>query len=190
MGNAVIFSGDFVKTLKDKIKLGKTARIVTGTVDPTSVATDGEKGSMFFRQTAAGDGSIYFKLDNGISINWKKVESRGTIGITIDNGINPIVIGQKGYATVPYNCVITKWYITADKVGDIVVDVWKAASAIPTVANTITGTEKPTLTAQQLSSDTNLTTWNTVINAEDVVGFNVDSISGVSRITLVIEVVK
>lgn len=116
--------------------------------------------------------------------------SFSTFGITIDAGPAVISTGIKGYCIIPYNCTITKWYIVADKIGTIIIDVWKANNTIPTVANTITGTEKPTLSASQISSDINLTTWNTAVLSNDIVAFNVDSASSVSRITLTVEVEK
>lgn len=122
--------------------------------------------------------------------NFKTNAAKGTIGLTTDAGNDFIVTGIKGYVTVPYDCTITKWHLVADKVGSIVIDVWKAAGSIPTVANTITGSEKPTLSSAQLNSDTNLTTWTTAVTTGDIIGFNVDSNTSISRVTLTIGVTK
>jgi hypothetical protein len=69
-----------------------------------------------------------------------------------------------------------------------VIDVWKTtyASAPPTDANGIAGTEKPTLSGVQKNEDTNLTTWVTTVAAGDVLGFEVESASTVKRATLTI----
>src|SRR5574338_829924 len=68
--DAVVFNGDFVKTLKDQMNIFDTAYILTGTSDPMSVATSAPKGSLYLRQTPAGNGALYVKLDNGSSTNW------------------------------------------------------------------------------------------------------------------------
>ena len=72
------------------------------------------------------------------------------------------------------------WYIIGDTTGSIVVDIWKDtfANYPPTVGDTITGTEKPTLSSQNKNSDLTLTTWNTSVLAGDVVRFKVDSVDG------------
>lgn len=67
-GDAVIFSGNYVKALKANLKLLETAYIVTGTADPSSSATDAPKGSLYLRQGATG--AAYVKTDNGSSTNW------------------------------------------------------------------------------------------------------------------------
>lgn len=113
----------------------------------------------------------------------------GTIGITIDGAGSVITTGFKQYVVIPYNCVITDWYIIADVVGSIVIDVWKDTS-IPTVSNTIAGSEKPTLSSQQNNSDNLLTTWTTTVTAGDIIGFNVDSVSTITKATLVIKIRK
>lgn len=50
MGSSAIFNGAYVKLLKDQLKLKDSARILTGTDDPTSVAKEGETGSIYLRQ--------------------------------------------------------------------------------------------------------------------------------------------
>ena len=115
----------------------------------------------------------------------------GSFGITIDGAGSVITTGVKGYLTIPYAGTITGWQIIANATGSCVVDVWKTASgAVPTVANTITGTEKPTLTSQQINTDLALTSWTTTVAQNDVVAFNVDSATTVSRVNLSIFITK
>ena len=113
-----------------------------------------------------------------------------TIGLTVDAGEVAIVTGPKGYVAVPYDCAIEKWYLVADKSGSIVIDVWKRNGAIPTVAHTITGSQKPTLSSQQINSSTNVNSWITSVTTGDIIGFNVDSVEAISRVTLTIKVTK
>lgn len=116
---------------------------------------------------------------------------QGSFGITIDGGGSDIITGNKGYAVIPYNGTITGWELIGNTSGSCVIDVWKTTSGnIPTVLNTITGTEKPTLSSQQINSDLNLTTWTTNVSQYDVVGFNVDSANGLSRVNLSIYIIK
>ena len=114
----------------------------------------------------------------------------GSFGITIDGAGSVLIIGNKGYATIPYSGTITGWTMIANQTGDCVIDVWKAAGTIPTVADTITGTEKPTLSSQQIASDLSLSTWATSVTAGDVFAFYVDSTSTITRVNLSIYITK
>ena len=115
----------------------------------------------------------------------------GSFGLTIDGGGSDITIGNKGYAIIPYNATITGWSVVGNTSGSCVIDVWKTTSGnIPTSGDTITGTEKPTLSSQQINSDLNLTTWTTSVSQYDVIGFNVDSTSGLTRVNLSIYIIK
>ena len=67
MGSPAIFNGLFTKLLTGSgIKFRDNVRIVFLTVDPTSVATLGEAGSLGLRD----EGSIYAKQDAGTTTNW------------------------------------------------------------------------------------------------------------------------
>jgi len=119
--------------------------------------------------------------------------NRGCLGITIDGAGAPITTGLQGYLYVPYNCIVDAWAIIADQSGSIVVDVWRGASplVIPTGATqSIAGTEKPNLSSQQSHVDTNLTTWTKDLLYGDIIAFNVDSASTVTRVTLQLKVIK
>lgn len=56
-----------------------------------------------------------------------------------------------------------------------VVDIWKINAAIPTVANTITASDLPTLSSSSYSQDTTLSGWTTSVSANDVFLDNVQS---------------
>lgn len=103
-----------------------------------------------------------------------------------------ITTGVKTYLRVPYACTIAAWSIISDVVGSIVVDVWKSswAAAKPTVANTIAGTEKPTLAAQEKNQDLVLSSWTPDLNAGDVLALKVDSCSGIHQATLVFDTLR
>ncbi len=116
----------------------------------------------------------------------------GSFGITIDGNGSVISTGVKGYITIPYDCTITGWDIFADQSGSCVIDLWKDtySNFAPTIADTITGTEKPTLTSQQKNQDNSLTSWTTTVNAGDIIAFNVVSATTVTRVNVIIKVTK
>jgi len=82
--------------------------------------------------------------------------------------------------------------LLADVSGSIVIDIWKDtyANFPPTVADTITASAKPTLASAQKAQDSTLTGWTTTIAAGDILAFNVDSITTVTRVTLSLKVRK
>jgi hypothetical protein len=97
-----------------------------------------------------------------------------------------IATGVKTYMEVPFTCSIVGWTLVADQVGSLVIDVWNDTYAAfpPTVADTIAGSEKPTLSAVQKNQDLVLTTWTTGLNLGDVLAFKVDSAASVRQATL------
>lgn len=70
-----------------------------------------------------------------------------------------------------------------------VVDVWKGAAAVPTVANTITSSDLPTLTSGTYEQDTTLTGWTKTVAANNVFVGNIQSTT-CDRLTLVLGVQK
>lgn len=118
------------------------------------------------------------------------VAAKRVVGVTIDGGGSPPTVGAVGYVVVPYAGTIDRWDITADASGSCVVDVWKAAGAIPTNANSIAGTEKPTLSSQQIASDTSLSTWTTAVASGDVFGFELESVATCTRITVEVRITE
>jgi len=110
----------------------------------------------------------------------------------IDGGGEAISTGVAGYLEIPFAVTITAWTITADQTGSIVVDVWKDSYANfpPTVADTIAGSEKPTISAGVKGQDLSLGTWTTAVTAGDHLGFNVDSCSTIERVTLTIRATR
>lgn len=92
------------------------------------------------------------------------------------NGI-PVATGVFADVRVPFACTITAVTVLADVAGSLVVDIWKdtLANYPPTVADSICGSNKPTLSAARTYEDTSVTGWTTSISAGDCLRFNVDS---------------
>lgn len=112
------------------------------------------------------------------------------ISVTFDGGGAAISANSLAYIEVPYACTINSWTVIADQSGSIVVDVWKDtyANYPPTVADTIAGSEKPTISSSTKGQDTSLSTWTTSVSAGDILAFNVDSCSTITKATVVLKV--
>lgn len=110
-----------------------------------------------------------------------------SISFTFDGGGSALTSGKVAYlATIPYAGTITAWDIVADQSGSAVIDVWKANAAVPTVANTITASAKPTISSAQSAFGGAITGWTTSVAAGDVFGAHLDSCSTVTSVTLTI----
>ena len=133
-------------------------------------------------------GKISVRTSAGVTVSLE--DDLKTINFIVDGGGSAITTGQKGHVVVDFACTVQAWTILADQSGSIVIDVWKDtyANFPPTVADTIAGSEKPTLAAAQKNQDTNLTTWTTSIAAGDILAFNVDSATTVTRVTVALKV--
>lgn len=111
------------------------------------------------------------------------------IPIIIDGGGSTITTGVKAYVPVPFNGTITQWELLADQSGSIVVDVWKdtGANHPPTNADTITNSLEPRITSGTRGSSTSLGSWTTTtITKGDILGFNVDSCTAHTRVTVML----
>ncbi len=106
-------------------------------------------------------------------------------------GVTPAP-GYQDDFEVPFACTITAVRLFADKVGSLVVDIWKApfASFPPTISNSICAADLPTLSGAQDMQDTTLTGWTKALLAGDVLRFNLNSISTCTRFTLSLRVTR
>lgn len=134
---------------------------------------------------------------NGLEISTPNVQmtaNQRTSAViwTIDGGGAPITTGQKGYIQVPFACTITAARSFADQSGSIVVDVWKDSyvNYPPVDADSITASAPITISSTTKSEDSTLTGWIKTIAAGDILGFNVDSASTITRLTIVLTVAK
>ena len=113
-----------------------------------------------------------------------------SIQFVSDGGGSVLATGVKSYVTVPYNCTAKSWTILAENSGSVVVDIWKDtyANYPPTVADTIAGSEKPTISSGIKNQDNSLTTWTTALSEGDILAFNIDSVTDITKIYLSINV--
>jgi len=114
------------------------------------------------------------------------------ITFVIDGGGIAITTGQKGHIEISFACTIQQVTMLADQSGSIVVDIWKDtyANFLPTDADSITASAVPTITTATKSQDTTLTGWTTAIAAGDILAFNVDSCTTITRCTISLKVAK
>lgn len=113
--------------------------------------------------------------------------------IVIDGGASTITTGVKLDIIVPYNAIITGWDIVSDQTGSIVVDIWQDtyANFPPTNADSITTSEKPTLSSATKNQDTSLNSGNGwAVTQGRYLRFNVDSVSTVQRVMIGLKVTR
>lgn len=117
-----------------------------------------------------------------------------TIPYLFGDGVNVITTGLKGgLVSDVAGTIIGATLLGLDGLtGSIVVDVWKDtyANHPPTIADTITASAKPTISADVKSQDTTLTGWSPTITAGDVLFFNVDSAATFKLVGLYLTVLK
>lgn len=109
----------------------------------------------------------------------------GTIGLPLDGQGGVITTGSKGFITIPFACELLDWYVSADVSGSIVIDVKRSSASI--VGG---GGNKPTLSGAQNGTAVIAGWTSNLIEAGDVLEFNVDSIATIKKVTLTIGVRK
>ena len=170
-------------------------------LDATLVALAGYNTNGLLTQTAAdtftgrtitaGNG-ISITNGNGVSGNPTIAGSTAaltrSIGITVDGGGSTITTGSKGFIYLPFAGTITQVVLLANASGSCVIDIKKSTySGFPTTSS-ICASAKPTLSSAQKSKDSTLTGWTTSFSADDVLEFNVDSATTVTRVNLILSV--
>lgn len=70
MGSPILFAGNTAKLLKSTLDFFGQSQILSGTTDPSSVATSAPKGSLYLNSSS---GTLYRKTDAGSSTNWAVV---------------------------------------------------------------------------------------------------------------------
>ncbi len=134
------------------------------------------------------DGRLFLKKDNGTAsiVDVTGANATGSIGFLIDGGGAPITPGLKGTLAVPFDCTITSWVLMADTTGSVTIDLWKSSFAAypPSAANSITASAKPAIAADLKATSSTLTGWTSAIAAGDILAFNVDAASAITRVSV------
>lgn len=123
--------------------------------------------------------------------------SPGTgIVFIVDGGGQTITTGIAGYLSVPFACTITGVTLLGDTSGSIVVDIYKCSytdfdpTTHPASTDKITASAPPTISSAKKSQDTTLTGWTTAIAANDILAFDVTSVSSMQRVAVNLQVTR
>jgi hypothetical protein len=113
------------------------------------------------------------------SVNW-----------VIDGGGFPIAAGYSGEVQVPFGMTVTGWTVIGDAAGTCVIDIWRSTQATfppASAASSITGSQQPFISSEQLRVSSSLPSWLTSIGAGDILSFIVTSSAVVGRVTIALQ---
>ncbi len=111
-----------------------------------------------------------------------------TINYVVDNGSTPMTPGDKGYLSIDVSGVIESWVLVSDKIGNIVLDIKKSTYSDYPNTVSICGLSKPSLVTQTKNTDNLLVGWNKIINAGDILSYEVISASQISKFSISLKV--
>jgi len=102
-----------------------------------------------------------------------------------DTAGSTLTSGSVVYMTINFACTIAAWDISVDA-GTATIDLWKIATgtAVPTVTNTITASALPAISTGTSIHSTTLTGWTTSVAANDIVAFQLKTVSGVKFLSV------
>jgi hypothetical protein len=160
---------------------------------------DGLDSTVFERIANKGVANGYAPLDASAKVPVANIADNlrvATVGLTVGDGVNAITTGFKGAIPVPFAGTITEWTIVSTDTnppttGSIEIDILKSTYANYPTMNSMVGTgTKPNIANSNKGTGTPTGWSTTTINAGDIIGFNVTSVTGLKRITIVLKVVK
>jgi hypothetical protein len=110
-----------------------------------------------------------------------------------DGGGSVISTGEKDTVRISVTGTITRWVMLSldGTTGSIVVDLWKDtyANYPPTVADTITGSEKPTISSAIKAEDASpFSGGTTSVTAGELLKAKVDSVTSMTKVALFVEI--
>jgi hypothetical protein len=133
-------------------------------------------------------------VDSGITVDGVDLSALSTVGIMflIDGGGSAITTGVKGDLEIPFSCNITKATALADQNGSIAVSIWKDtySNYPPTAADNITSTNPIYISASNKVQDSVLSYWTKAVSVGDILRYNVDNCTTITRVTISLTVVR
>jgi len=117
---------------------------------------------------------------------------KAEIVFIIDGGGSEIATGQHGHVEIPFKCEIVKATLLADQTGSIKIDIWKDSYANfpPDNTDSICGGNEPEISSGVKDQDATLTDWTKAIAAGDILAFNVDSVTDIERVSVILQIKK
>lgn len=111
-----------------------------------------------------------------------------TVTATLESLQSGVAIPAGTKVDIPFDFdgTIIGWGLFADQVGSCTVDLWKdtVGNYPPTVADTITASAKPSISADDAAVSTSLPGWTTSILDGQTIRVNVDSCSTITRLVI------
>jgi len=116
-----------------------------------------------------------------------------TINYVVESGSFDMESGIKGEITLDVTGTIDSWMVVSDQPGTLILDIKKSSYNDYPNMTSITGTEKPYLgvingSQQSKNKDEDLTTWNRVLNAGDILQYEVIAVSNIKRFLIALKV--
>ena len=109
----------------------------------------------------------------------------------IDGGGATIATGIKGYLEVPFACTVNTWTLLADTTGSVTIDVYSDAYASYGTNTSMVGAGTKPAIASATKAQSAPASWTTTsIAAGNIIGFNVTSVSAVTRVTISLKVTR
>jgi hypothetical protein len=118
--------------------------------------------------------------------------------ITIGDATNVIGTGATGrWFQIDFACTIVSWSILARESGSISIDVWRttysdfdAGATHPAAGDKISASAPITFTTTTKATDSSLSGWTVSLAANDVLAFNVASVTTCKQVTIILKVTK
>ena len=135
------------------------------------------------------DNIVFFSAPSGVSQFFgialvTTADLTRTINYVVDSGTNPMTLGSKGTLTIDVTGEILSWILLADTVGILRLNIKKCSYDTYPNFVSISGTEKPQLNNQSKNRDEDLTSWATVLQAGDILQFEVENVIDIKKFML------
>lgn len=122
-----------------------------------------------FNSISGGSGIIIAKSGNNILTHLAR--QPGEIGISIQNGLNNIPTGSKGYCQLSNNFTLHGWSIISTNSGDVTFDIRVSNYDTYPVFHSIVSGVRPHISGGYKNYSNNLLNWDIEINKGDFVEF-------------------
>jgi hypothetical protein len=182
------YDGDQYSTVEDEIET------LRGFANPGGEAPLADSGLFYDVSEGAGG---YWTPTNGLEFNGTNLrmtanQRSSAIVFDIDGGGAEPETGVRAFIQVPFSGTITSVVAIADQTGSIVCDIWKDtyANFPPTDDDSITASSPVTISDGVKSEDTTLTDWTTAFSAGDIFVCNVDSVTTITHVAIIMHVTK